>query len=398
QADQQLPSFEIRAIRSQKDAPFAATVVSGAELQKANNGQDIPFMLQHTPSAVVTSDAGAGIGYTGLRIRGTDGSRINVTLNGVPVNDAESQGTFFVNFGDLGSSVSSIQIQRGVGTSTNGAAAFGATMSISNLELRDTAGVEVAVNAGSFNTSRYTLKAGTGMLQGGWQFDVRLSKIASDGFIDRSSSNLKALQLNAGWRISPATQLKAMVMTGTERTGQAWNGVPEEKLYGTDSALLAHYYNNLGSTYFTTADSINLFQSGRRTYNGFTYKGQTDNYQQDYYQLFADHAFSSKWTGGAGIFLTRGKGYYEEMKQDQDLENYGLPVYVPAPGDTVAQSDLIRQLWLDNYYYGTVFSLLYRSNRTEATFGGAYTRYDGTHFGELKWGEAGVPADHRWYT
>lgn len=395
--DLQLQPIEVRAIRAGGKSPFAAVEVDKKEIRKNNLGQDIPYLLQFTPSAVVTSDAGAGVGYTGLRIRGTDGTRINVTLNGIPVNDAESQGTFFVNFGDLASSVNSIQIQRGVGTSTNGPGAFGATMSIANLELSEQPGAALMISAGSFNTQKYTLKAATGLLAGGWQFDARLSKISSLGFIDRSASDLKSLQLNAGWKASAKTSLRMMLMTGRERTGQAWNGVPEEKLRGSGEDLLNHYYNNVGVLYFTPQDSVNLFSSDPRRYNSFTYSGQTDNYQQDYYQLFLDHRFSAFWTASIAGYLTRGKGYYEEYKYGESLEAYGLAPFTTPAADTLETTDLIRQLWLDNYYYGTVFSLMYTGNATRLTFGGGATRYDGDHYGFVKWAQFGVPADHRWY-
>src|SRR5690606_4608852 len=260
--------------------------INQKDIEKLNLGQDLPYLLQYTPSAVVTSDAGTGIGYTGLRVRGTDGVRMNVTLNGLPVNDAESQAAFFVNFGDIASSTGSIQLQRGVGTSTNGAGAFGATMSISNLQQMDKAGAEIFNSYGSFDTWRHTVKAGTGLLKNGLQFDVRLSQINSRGYIDRSNSDLKAMQFLAGWKASDKTQLRFMLMTGKEKTGQAWNGVPE------DSLATNRKYNELGMR----AD-------------GSFYDNQTDNYQQDYYQFFLDHKFSKYLSGHAAVFMTRGRGY-----------------------------------------------------------------------------------------
>lgn len=395
---QTLEPVEIRALRATSDAPFAKTELRKDEIERQNLGQDIPYLLQYTPSAVVTSDAGTGIGYTGLRIRGTDNTRINVTLNGIPVNDAESQGTFFVNFPDLSSSTTSLQVQRGVGTSTNGAGAFGATMSISNLDQMTEAGVEVNNSFGSFNTLKNTVKVGTGLLDNGLQFDLRLSRISSDGYRERSSSLLKALQFIAGYKISEDTRLRFMVMTGSERTGQAWNAVPEAQLEGNDTALLTHYYHNLGALYFTPADSVNLFHSDPRRNNYFLYENQTDNYQQDYYQVFFDHKFSRHLSGHIAGFLTRGRGYYEEYKPQEKLSTYRLPAYVPPSGaDTLERTDVIRQLWLDNYYYGSVFSVLYQKGRTDLSLGGGVTRYDGKHYGDVKWAEYGVPNDYRWY-
>jgi iron complex outermembrane recepter protein len=392
----QLEPVEIRAIRAGADAPFAKTELSAKELEKQNLGQDLPYLLQYTPSAVVTSDAGAGVGYTGFRIRGTDGTRINVTLNGIPVNDAESQGTYFVDFPDIASSLSSVQIQRGVGSSTNGAGAFGATMSLSNLQQMAKAGVEADLGLGSFNTHRYTVKAGTGLLENGLQLDLRLSKITSEGFVDRSASKLSSLQLNLGWRKNENTSFRLMYMTGKEKTGQAWYGVPEEKLSGNDSALLAHYYNNQGIIYLTPADSVNLFQSDPRKYNYYTYDDQTDNYRQTYYQLFYDHKFSSHLTGNLSFFLTRGKGYYNEYKTGATLSDYGLPSMVSGT-DTITTSDIVRQLWLDNYYYGSVFSFLYQKAKTQLTLGGGYTQYDGKHYGIVTWTKIGTANDHQYY-
>ncbi len=395
---QTLQPVEVRALRAGSNSPFAKTEITAKDISKLNQGQDIPYLLQYTPSAVVTSDAGNGVGYTGLRIRGTDVARTNVTLNGIPMNDAESQGTFFVNFADLASSTSSIQLQRGVGTSTNGPGAFGATMSISNLQQMDVAGAEIDNSYGSFNTHKHTIKAGTGLLKSGLQFDVRLSKINSDGFIDRSASDMRALQFIAGWKAGNNTNLRFMMMTGNEKTAQAWNGTPEAKLKGDNAALLNHYNNNVGVLYFTQADSVNLFTSDARKYNYFTYKDQTDNYQQDYYQLFADHKFSKYMTGNVGLFLTRGRGYYNEYKVGESFSDYGLSDYVsPSGTDTITSTDLTRQLWLDNYYYGGIFSLMYEKNKTQVALGGGYTQYDGDHYGYVKWAQTGIPVDHRWY-
>ncbi|MBA3828214.1 MAG: TonB-dependent receptor plug domain-containing protein [Taibaiella sp.] len=365
----ELQPVEVRAVRAGTDAPFTRTDISQTDLEKQNLGQDLPLLLQFTPSAVTTSDAGAGVGYTGIRIRGVDPSRINVTMNGIPVNDPEEQTTFFVDVPDISSSTGSIQIQRGVGTSTNGAGAFGATVSIANLKQMDSAGAVLSSSYGSFHTWKNTLLAGTGMLKSGWQFDVRLSKITSDGYIQRAFTDLKSLQLTAGWKASEKTWLHFMVMTGTEKTGQAWNGVPQ------DSLSTNRRYNGLG-----------LKPDG--TY----YNNQTDNYQQDYYQLFADHQFSPYLTGHAGLFLTRGRGYYEEYVTGALLTDYGIE------GSPVGNTDIIRQRWLDNNYYGSVFSVLYAKNKTQLTFGGGWTQFENLHYGIIKWSQnGGVPDNYKWY-
>ncbi|HTN45266.1 MAG TPA: TonB-dependent receptor [Flavipsychrobacter sp.] len=394
---QNLLLVEVRSIRAGTNAPFTKTELSQKDIEKQNLGQDIPYLLQYTPSVVSFSDAGAGVGYTGLRVRGTDGTRINVTLNGIPVNDAESQGTFFVNFPDLSSSTNSIQLQRGAGTSTNGAGAFGATMSISNTLQMDTAGAEINTSFGSFNTWKNTVKLGSGLLKNGLQFDLRLSRISSDGFRDRSASDLKALQLLTGWKVSDRTSLRFMLMTGNEKTQQAWNGVHEAQLTGNTPDLMRHYQHNQYAVYFTPQDSVNLFSSDPRKYNYFTYKNQTDNYRQDYYQLFLDHHFNPYLSLNIAAFMTRGKGYYEEYKPYEDYEDYGLQNVVHGE-DTVTTSDIIRQLWLDNYFYGGTFSLQYAKKNTQLTLGGALTQYNGKHYGFVKWAQqGGVPNDYEWY-
>jgi iron complex outermembrane recepter protein len=371
---QQLDAVEVRSLRTDARSPFSKTNLSKKDIDVQNLGQDLPILLQMTPSAVSSSDAGAGVGYTALRVRGTDGTRINVTLNGVPVNDAESQGTYFVNLPDLASSTSSIQLQRGVGSSTNGGAAFGATMSISNMEQNDKAGGEINIGAGSFNTQKYTLRAGTGLLQNGWKFDVRLSKINSDGYIQRSASNLKAAQIIGSWQIQEQTKFRFQVLSGAEKTGQAWNGVPQ------DSLKTNRQYNELGQK----AD-------------GSFYDNQTDNYMQTYYQAFLDHNFNKHWTGNIGLFLTRGKGYYEEYRLGEKLKSYGLPNFITTSGDTFKRADMVRQLWLDNYYYGGLYGLQYTKDKVQLNIGGSVSQYSGLHYGHVKWAEYGVPADHSWY-
>lgn len=372
----ELQPLEVRAVRAGRDAPFAKTDIKKAEIARQNLGQDLPMLLQFTPSAVTTSDAGAGVGYTGIRIRGTDPTRINVTFNGMPVNDPEEQATYFVDIPDIASSTSSIQIQRGVGTSTNGAGAFGGTISISNLQQMDSAGVVYSSSYGSFNTFKNSLVAGTGMLKGGFQFDVRLSKISSDGYIQRSASDLKALQFTAGWTPNDKTSFHFLFMPGTEKTGQAWDGVP------VDSLKTNRTYNELG----------------QRT-DGTYYNNQTDNYLQNYYQLFADHKFSQSLSMHAGAFLTRGKGYYEEYKTGQAFSDYNLPYIVSASGaDTTFSTDLIRRLYLDNYYYGGVFSMQYAKNNTQLSLGGGWSQFENLSYGHVIYSlNGGVPDNYKWY-
>ncbi len=372
---EELIPVEIRAVRVNEKTPFAVSNLNEKEIRTQNLGQDIPYILNQTPSVVISSDAGAGVGYTGMRIRGTDASRINFTINGIPVNDAESQAAIFVDFPDLLSSTQSIQVQRGVGSSTNGAGAFGASVNLSNLNQDKKAFAEVNNTYGSFNTWKHTIRAGSGLLKGGFQFDVRASKISSDGYIERSSSDLKSLQFLAGWTSKDEnTSVRFNLFTGTEKTGQAWNGVPQ------DSLATNRKFNGLG-----------------RKRDGSYYNDQTDNYQQDYYQLFFDHKFDENLSAHAGLFLTRGKGFYNEYRLGEAFADYGLPNYTTPAGDTAKSTDLTRRLWLDNYYYGAVYSVAYQKNKTQVILGGAYTRYDAKHYGFVTWADYGVPVDYRWY-
>ena len=277
------------AIRATDKDPFAATTLSEKTIQKNNNAQDLPYLLQYLPSVVVGSDAGTGVGYTNMRIRGTDGTRINVTLNGVPVNDAESQATYFVDFADIASATNSIQLQRGVGTSTNGPGAFGATLSMQTIDQEAAPKLSIQAVVGSLNTSKWCAKWQSARLKNGLQFGWRASKLNSDGYINRSASDLNAMQFNMSWLQSPTTKWSAMIMRGKEKTGQAWDGVPE------DSLKTNRTYNGLG-----------IKEDG--TY----YNNQTDNYQQTYYQAFYDKTLTHQATLHAGLFLTTSKGFYEE--------------------------------------------------------------------------------------
>jgi iron complex outermembrane recepter protein len=380
-----LEPVEIMAIRAGDRMPFAKTNLSKQVIEKMNTGADIPFIINQTPSVVINSDAGNGIGYTGIRIRGTDATRINMTLNGIPFNDAESQGLFFVNLPDFASSVNSIQIQRGVGTSSNGAGAFGATLNLSTNEFHEKAYAEVNNGFGTFNSWRHTVKAGTGLLNNHFTVDARLSFINSDGFIDRATTDLRSFYISTAY-INKKTSLRFNVFSGKEKTYQAWNGIPEAKLKGDATALQNHYWNNAGVLYKTKEDSINLFNpDNNRSYNAFLYNNQTDNYQQDHYQLFYNHELSKHLNLNTAVFLTRGRGYYEEYKTDADMSDYGLT------------SDVIRQLWLDNWFYGTTYSLQYKKEKDQLSIGGAYTRYKGLHYGKIIWAEINTPKDYRWY-
>jgi iron complex outermembrane receptor protein len=368
-----LQPVEIKATRVDEKAPFAKTNLSKKDIEKNNLGQDLPFLLNQTPSVVVNSDAGNGVGYTGIRIRGTDATRINVTLNGIPYNDAESQGTFFVDLPDFASSVGSIQIQRGVGTSSNGSGAFGASINLSTNEFTEQPYGEFNNSYGSFNTWKNTVKAGSGLINNHFTIDARLSRITSDGFIDRASSNLQSFYLSGAY-INAKSSLRFNAFSGKEKTYQAWNGILQ-----SDLDVLGRTYNSAGTEK-----------------PGEPYDNETDNYQQDNYQLFFNHQFNEYLSLNSAAFLTRGKGYYEQYKAAEDFADYGLPNY--TVGNTVIEStDLVRQLWLDNYYYGGLLSLHYKKNNTQLEFGGAGNRYDGNHYGKIIWAGIGIPKDYQWY-
>ena len=396
-----LQPIEVKALRAGEKAPFTKTNINKKEIEQSNLGQDLPYLLNQTPSVVINSDAGNGVGYTGIYIRGTDATRINMTLNGIPYNDAEDQSIYFVDLPDFASSVNSIQIQRGVGTSSNGAGAFGATINFSTNEFNENAYAEINNSYGSFNTWKNTVKLGSGLIDGHFTIDARLSRITSDGYIDRANSNLRSLYLSTAY-YSKKSSLRFNLIQGYEKTYQAWNGIPEAKLNGDKAALDQHYQDNIGSLYFTQADSLNLYNSNNRTYNYFTYKNQTDNYWQNHYQLFFNHEFSKNLSFNAAGFLTRGYGYYEEYHNAGDSANakysaYGLPNYIVG-GDTIASTDLIRQLWLSNYFYGGIFSFQYKNKQTQITIGGGWDRYDGQHYGIVNWAQAGgIPNNYQYY-
>ncbi|GAB3021599.1 TonB-dependent receptor [Niabella terrae] len=387
-----LAPIEVRALRLNEKAPFSVTNISQQQISSQNLGASFPYLLSQLPSVVTSSDDGIGVGYASLRIRGSDMARTNVTFNGIPVNDPESQGAFFVNFGDLASSAASVQIQRGVGASTNGAGAFGASMNIYTLQQDQQGSARISNSYGSFNTWKHTLQAGTGKLAGGFQFDLRLSRISSDGYIQRSGTLLKSLQFLAGWTSKDEqTNIKFNLLSGNEKTGQAWNGIGTYYTDQDDPASI-DYKKQLEAAAPAGRRSNTLGQINDSTY----YEDQTDNYQQDYYQFFVNHKFNSGWSANLSFFMTRGRGYYNEYKDGESLADYGLEP-VEVGGTTIESTNLTRQLWLDNYYYGTVFSANYSKGNTDFNAGGAYTSYDARHYGFVKWAEWGVPLDYRWY-
>lgn len=370
----------IYATRANDKTPTTFTEMGKQSVQKQNFGQDLPMVLNWTPSMVTTSDAGAGIGYTGLRIRGSDASRINVTINGIALNDSESQGVYWVNTPDLASSVQSIQVQRGVGTSTNGAGAFGATVSVQTDALVQDPYAEANISAGSFGSQRYTFKSGTGLINNRWSFDGRISKITSDGYLERASSDLNSYYMSGAYH-GKKTIVKAIVFGGHEETYQAW--------YGIDRATL-----NVNRR-FNYAGAIYDDEGNVQRY----YDNEVDDYRQTHYQLHISQDFSSQWNANISFHYTKGLGFFEQYKQDQSFESLGLPD-ASVGGTVIESSDVIVRRWLDNDYYGLTFSTTYKRNKTDLTLGGAYSRYDNArHFGEIIWAEIAVnsPLRHVYY-
>lgn len=365
--DVNLQEVEIMATRATKTTPVAFTNVSTDQLKQINFGQDIPYLLSMTPSVITTSDAGTGVGYTTLRVRGTDPTRINITANGIPMNDAESHSVFWVNMPDFASSVKDIQIQRGAGTSTNGSGAFGASVNMQTGQLNVKPYAELNGSYGSFNTNKETVKVGTGLINDHWAFDLRISNIRSDGYIDRASSDLKSYYAQGAY-YNAGTSIKLITFGGHERTYHAWNYSTKEEM-----AQYGRRYNSCGYMY-TDENGVMHF-----------YNDQTDNYTQRHYQLLLNQNFGNSWNLNVGLHYTKGDGYYQEYKTNRTLSEYGLQPYYNAEGELIKKSDLVRKKAMDNWFGGGIFSLTYKDNHLNATLGGGFNRYDGQHFGKVLW-------------
>ncbi len=372
----------VSATRAGSKTPMAYTTIDVSKQPEKYTGQDLPYLLSMTPSLVTTSDAGTGIGYTNFRIRGSDANRINMTVNGIPLNDAESHTVYFVDLPDFASSTQNIQVQRGVGSSTNGAGAFGGTVNVqtSNLNQKAYAGWNTA--AGSFSTLKNTLNVGSGLLGGKFILEARLSKINSDGYVDRASSDLRSAYLTAAY-ITEKTMLKAIFFTGKEKTYQSWYGVPSSMLQSNRT------YNPAG---------IINGPNGQVTF----YDNETDNYQQDHYQLHYTRQFNNRLSANFSLHYTYGRGYYEEYRQNQTLADYLIKPIV-VNGITINEADLIRRKWLDNDFYGAVGSMSYKVEKTAIIIGSAWNTYSGANFGKvisnvtLNQYVGNLPMDHEWY-
>ena len=389
-----LDDVVVSSTRSERRSAMAYSNLNKQQIKEQNLGQDLPYLLNQQPSVVTTSDAGTGVGYTGIRIRGSDATRVNVTINGIPVNDAESQGAYWVDLPDIASSIDNIQIQRGAGTSTNGAGAFGGSLNIQTTKLNAKPYGEYNGSYGSFNTWKNTVNAGTGLIDNKFAVDARLSKISSDGFIDRGNSDLKSYYLSGAY-YGKSSIVKFITFTGLEETYQAWNGIPEARLKG-DIQGMEDYINR---NYLDQEDADLLRNSNSRTYNQFNYKKQVDHYQQNYYQLHYTQELSDYFNMHLALHYTKGKGYYEEYKKYQTLGSYGLNDMIIGT-DTITQTNLVRRRWLDNDFYGGTFSLNYNSRKNfTAILGGAWNQYAGKHYGEVIWAQYASNAgpDYRYY-
>ena len=364
----------VSAVRVTKESPVTFSNLTKAEIKPRNLGQDIPILMNFLPAVVTTSDAGAGVGYTGIRVRGSDATRVNVTINGIPYNDAESQGTFWVNMPDFASSTESLQLQRGVGTSTNGAGAFGASLNILTDGIEEEAYGQISSSVGSFNTLRNNLKFSTGLLNEHIEISGRLSKINSDGYIDRARTDLDSYFLQGAYK-DDNTLIKALLFGGHEITYQAWYGIDGETLRDNRTFNPSGIYTDEnGDTQF--------------------YDNEVDNYKQDHAQLLWNEQLSEFWSTNIALHYTRGRGYFEQYREDDDFATYGF-VPLTVNGEEVNTTDLIRRRWLDNDFYGTVFSANYRRDKVSLIMGGGFNRYEGDHFGEVIWARFASDSDYK---
>lgn len=368
----------VSATRASGRMPIAQSTLEKDDVKSGNSGSDIPFQLEMLPSVVATSEGGTGIGNTAIRIRGTDMTRINITVNGIPLNDAESQGVYWVDLPDFASSVDNVQVQRGVGTSTNGAGAFGATVNFQTSTLTPEPFASVNILAGSYNTWKTSAIVGTGLIDKKFSFEGRYSQLRSDGYVDRGGSDHKSMFLTGAWH-SLRSLVRLNIIHGEEHTGITWEGTPGYILHANRKYNPAgEYTDEFGNTKY--------------------YPDQKDNYWQTHYQLIASHSLTENLRFNATLHLTDGKGYYEEYKQGNGFSEYGLPSVIIGE-DTISSSDFIHRKWMDNSFYGAIASLNYNRGKVEATVGGAWNEYDGNHFGRIMWTSmnTGLPKDYEWY-
>ncbi len=378
------PEIMVSAYRATQRDPMAYAELDKVELIKRNLGMDVPELLNTLPSVFFSSDAGNGIGYTYLRLRGNDQTNINVTINGVPLNDAESQGVFWVNLPDLTASTENIQVQRGVGTSTNGAGAFGGSINFLTQGVNKESFAKLDMGVGSFNTLRSSIGFGTGLLDEQWSLEGRLSQISSDGYIDRSQAKLQSYFLSGGL-VRNKTSFNVLVFGGREETQQAWWGVPRARLENDEAGMIAFAADNGWSA----ANTQNLLDSDRR-FNYYTYDQEVDDYGQDHVQLHVSHKLNSDWRLNASAHYTKGKGFFEQFQDtenafdDTDFAYYGINDPIIGT-DTLSSADFVRRRWLDNDFYGAIASAQYEQGKWKTIIGTGWNRYEGNHFGEVIW-------------
>jgi len=364
----------VSAVRATKESPVTFSNLKKEEIAPRNLGQDIPILMNFLPSVVTTSDAGAGVGYTGIRVRGSDATRVNVTINGIPYNDSESHGTFWVNMPDFASSTESLQLQRGVGTSTNGSGAFGASLNLLTDAVSEDSYGQVSSSYGSFNTLRNNLKFSTGLLNDHVEISGRLSRITSDGYVNRASSELDSYFLQGAYK-DDNTLIKALLFGGHEITYQSWFGIDAETL------LTDRTFNPAGQ--YTDENGNIRF-----------YENEVDNYKQNHAQLLWNEQINPNWSTNIALHHTRGRGYFEQFREDDDFDTYGFEP-ITVNGEEINTSDLIRRRWLDNHFYGTVFSAKYDKNKLDFILGGGYNKYEGDHFGEVIWAKTASSSDYK---
>ncbi|MBT4709609.1 MAG: TonB-dependent receptor [Flavobacteriaceae bacterium] len=353
---QDLNEVVVQSIRVKYSSPISHSNISKAELSLRNLGQDLPILLNFLPSIITTSDAGNGVGYTGIRIRGVSPQSTNITINGIPFNDPESHGTYWVNLPDFTSSIESLQVQRGVGTSTNGSGAFGASVNILTDAVSQNAYTEISNSVGSYNTFKHTVKFSTGKINDAFELSGRLSKIDSDGYIERAFSDLKSYFIQGSY-VHGNTFIKALTFGGHEKTYQSWFGVTKEQILEN------------------------------RRQNPYTYKNEIDNYKQDHYQFHWNEKINDRWSTNIGLNYTYGRGYFEQFRENDLVKTYGGIVEsdVDANGIELGTTDLIRRRWLDNNFYFLNASANYKSSKLNMTFSSSYSTYNGDHFGEVIW-------------
>ena len=353
---QVLDEVIVQSVRVKYSSPISHSNISKSEMSSRNLGQDLPVLLNFLPSVVTTSDAGAGIGYTGIRIRGVSPQSTNITINGIPFNDPESHGTFWVNLPDFTSSIESLQVQRGVGTSTNGSGAFGASINILTDAISKNPYAQISNSIGSYNTLKHTVKFSTGQLNDSFELSGRLSKIDSDGYIDRAYSDLKSYFIQGTYN-KGNTLIKALTFGGHEKTYQSWDGVSNDQLLEN------------------------------RRQNPLTYENEIDNYKQDHYQLHWNQKLNEKWSTNLGLNYTYGRGYFEQYREADSVDTYGgiVDSDTDQNGNLTGTTDLIRRRWLDNNFYVLNASTNYNSSNLNLMFNTSYSTYSGDHFGEVIW-------------